>query len=47
MNIAEKGTVYACGDNAMAQLGLGLQSPSVPSPTQVGPLLLIINVHTV
>ena len=31
----DKGHVYAFGDNKMAQLGLGHQSPFIPSPTRI------------
>ncbi|GAB1602255.1 protein RCC2-like [Argonauta hians] len=33
--LTEKGKVYSCGDNRMSQLGIGHQSPSVPSPVAV------------
>ncbi|XP_046381078.1 protein RCC2-like [Haliotis cracherodii] len=33
--LTDKGRVFACGDNKMGQLGLGHQSPSVPSPTRI------------
>jgi len=31
----DRGTVYATGSNVNAQLGLGNQSPNVPTPTRV------------
>ncbi|KAK2181310.1 hypothetical protein NP493_403g00025 [Ridgeia piscesae] len=33
--LTDKGHVYAFGDNKMAQLGLGHQSPFIPSPTRI------------
>ena len=33
--LSDRGVVYAAGDNKMGQLGLGMQSNSVPSPTKV------------
>ena len=32
---SDVGDVYAFGENKMSQLGLGTQSPYVPSPTRV------------
>ena len=36
--ILDVGHVYAFGENKMAQLGLGNQSPYIPSPTRVSPI---------
>jgi len=32
---ADRGSVYATGSNVSAQLGLGNQSPNVPTPARV------------
>ncbi len=37
---SDQGHVYAFGENKMAQLGLGSQSPYIPSPTKVSDFLL-------
>ncbi|CAI9741573.1 Hypothetical predicted protein [Octopus vulgaris] len=33
--LTERGKVYGCGDNKMSQLGIGHQSPCVPTPVRI------------